>query len=191
MVLNMNDIHENGFWSGETAYLHHHYCIELGKWVGDFIKDKDKTIYDFGCGLGNYLNYLKEQNFTKLVGFEGEIPKNKVYDLIIEKDLTVPFLLSEKGNVISFEVGEHIPKRFQDIYIDNITNNCNNYLIMSWAIIGQTGFGHVNCLDNEEVITEVTKRGFNYLEKESMEAREVILENTLWFKNTLLIFKKL
>jgi hypothetical protein len=97
----------------------------------------------------------------------------------------------EQGNVISLEVGEHIPKEFMSIYLDNIKNNCNKYLIMSWAVVGQDGYGHVNCMDNDDVIIEVTKRGFEYLAKESEDARSVVTMNTWWFKKTILIFKKI
>jgi hypothetical protein len=106
------------------------------------------------------------------------------------KDLTIPFVLPVAGNVISLEVGEHIPSQYQDIYIDNITKHCNNYLITSWAVRGQAGFGHVNCLDNHEIIPEIEKRGFKLMEKETQEVRSINLSEAPWFKNTLLIFQK-
>ena len=106
--------------------------------------------------------------------------------------LTILFNLKpNKGNVISLEVGEHIPAEFMDIYLDNITNNCDNYLITSWAIRGQAGFGHVNCLDNHEIIPLIEKRGFKLMEKETEEVRNIDLSEAPWFKNTLFIFKKI
>lgn len=142
------------------------------------------------CGLGNYLKDLQESGFLNLIGYEADPSKKKVFKNIMVKDLTIPFVLPIGGNVISLEVGEHIPKKYQDIYLDNITKNCNGYLITSWAIRGQAGFGHVNCLDNHEIIPEIEKRGFKYLEKDSMLARSVIKDNAAWFRNTILIFKK-
>lgn len=186
-----NEISSTGYWNKQTAYIHHAYSEELSAWICEFLKnDKHKVIYDFGCGLGDYLNYLENNGFTKLVGFEGDPPDDRKFYHIEERDLTIPFELPFKGNVISLEVGEHIPKEYQDIYIDNITINCNKYLITSWAIRNQSGFGHVNCLNNDEIIPEFTKRGFQYLEKESLDARNIIGNNTIWFKDTILIFKK-
>ena len=186
------EIAKTGYWNGETAHLHHVHSQELSNWICNFLKDyKSKNLFDFGCGLGNYLKDLKDNGFLYLTGFEADPPKNKVFDNIYKQDLTISFDLSpNKGNVISLEVGEHIPAEFMDIYLDNVTNNCDNYLITSWAIRGQEGFGHVNCLNNEEIIPLIEKRRFTYLKEESESARSVIKNNTWWFKNTILIFKK-
>jgi hypothetical protein len=183
-------INENGYWNGETAHEHHVHSPELSAWICDFLKGHEHhQLYDMGCGLGNYLLDLSNNGFKRLKGFEGSIPKERVFKLITEQDLTKPFQMYEQGNVISLEVGEHIPKELMSIYLDNIKNNCNKYLIMSWAVVGQKGYGHVNCMDNDDVIIEVTKRGFEYLAKESEEARQVVTDNTWWFKKTILIFK--
>ena len=187
----MKEIAETGYWNGETAHIHHVHSKELSEWICEFLKeDKAKITYDFGCGLGNYLKDLQEKGFSNLIGYEADPSKKKVFEPIISKDLTIPFVLPIGGNVISLEVGEHIPKKYQDIYLDNVTKGCNGYLIISWAIKGQAGFGHVNCLDNHEIIPEIEKRGFKYLEKDSMSARSVIKDNAAWFRNTILIFKK-
>ena len=142
------------------------------------------------CGLGNYLKDLQEFGFTNLAGFEADPPKHKVFNNILKQDLTIPFTFSPKGVVISLECGEHISKKYMNEYLDNITNNCSNYLIMSWAIRGQAGFGHVNCLDNHEIIPLIESRGFKLMEKETEEIRNINLSEAPWFKNTLLIFKK-
>ena len=188
----MKEIAETGYWNAETAHIHHVHSPELSKWICNFFGDKKERIFDMGCGLGHYLKDLQDAGFTNLVGFEGDPPVNKVFMNIWRYDLTKPMSIIsiEKGNVISLEVGEHIPSEFMDTYLDNVTNHCNKFLIMSWAVRGQAGFGHVNCLDNEEVIPLIEGRGFRYLPVISMAAREVIGNNTLWFKNTILIFEK-
>lgn len=188
------EISETGFWDGETAHIHHVHSKELSAWICDFLKEyKDERLYDFGCGLGNYLKDLKDTGFKQLLGFEGERPKNRVFDPIILQDLTIPIDYTDviQGNVLSLEVGEHIDAKYQDIFIDNVTNACNNYLITSWAIRGQAGFGHVNCLDNYEIIPEFEKRGFEYLPVESMAARAIIQDYCAWFRNTIFVFKKI
>ena len=185
-------INENGYWNGETAHEHHVHSPELSAWICNFLKGQEHhQLYDMGCGLGNYLLDLSNKGFKMLQGYEGSIPKEKVFNNIKQQDLTYPFQNVQLGNVISLEVGEHIPKDYMPVYLDNISRNCNKYLIMSWAVIGQEGYGHVNCMGNEDVIIEVTKRGFEYLAKESEDARSVVTENTWWFKKTILIFKKI
>ena len=190
----MKEIAKTGYWNRETAHLHHVHSQELSNWICQFLEnEKHNPIIDLGCGRGQYLKDLEDSGFTDLIGYEGDPPKEKVFDFILKQDLTIPFFNLPKNsdvNVISLEVGEHIPAEFMDIYLDNITNNCDNYLITSWAIRGQEGFGHVNCLNNEEIIPLIEKRGFTYLKEESESARSVIKDNTWWFKNTILIFKK-
>ena len=187
----MKEIAETGYWNGETAHIHHVHCKELSNWICEFLKnEKDKYLNDLGCGLGNYLNDLRNNGFTKLNGYEGDPSPKSKFGFIFKCDLTKKLKDINIGNIISLEVGEHIPAEFMDIYLDNITNNCDNYLITSWAVRGQEGFGHVNCLDNHEVIPLIESRGFTYLKEESESARSVIKDNTWWFKNTILIFKK-
>ena len=188
----MKEIAETGYWNGETAHIHHVHCTELSKWICNFLKGQENSvIQDFGCGLGNYLKDLKFEGFRHLIGYEADPPTERVFEFINKQDLTKYISLPiPVGNVISLEVGEHIPAEYMNVYLDNITNACNNYLITSWAIRGQEGFGHVNCLDNHEIIPEIEKRGFKLMEKETQEVRNIDLSEAPWFKNTLLIFKK-
>lgn len=189
----MKEIAKTGYWNAETAHIHHVHCKELSKWICEFLNERVfsyEPIRDLGCGLGNYLKDLQKFGFENLVGFEADIPKNKTFDRIIEHDLTKELIFSPKGVIISLEVGEHIPAEYMNIYLDNICNNCNNYLITSWAIRGQAGFGHVNCLDNHEIIPEIERRGFKLLKQETEEVRNIDLSEAPWFKNTLFIFKR-
>lgn len=147
--------------------------------------------------LRNHLNSITQEEFDieweeiEKMGFGGNIPKKAVFlDNVYEEDFTKPIYFTYEGVVISLEVGEHIPKKGMNVYLDNITKHCSKYLITSWAVRGQPGFGHVNCLDNHEIIPLIEKRGFTYLKEESESARNVIKDNTWWFKNTILIFKK-
>ena len=153
-------VNKTGYWDGAQAYNHHVYSSVLGAWLVGFLNNfKLMPIHDLGCGLGNYLHQLKIAGFRDLTGYEGEPPLDKIFDNILTQDLTNTFRV-KPGIVISFEVGEHIPKEFMDIYVDNLTKNCNSFLIISWAIRNQPGLGHVNCLDNDEVIEIFRNKGF-------------------------------
>jgi SAM-dependent methyltransferase len=187
----MNEIANTGFWNGETAHNHHVHSENLSQWIYDFcIKKKIQSVTDFGCGLGEYLAKLSPI-VNNAIGVEGSIPKQAKFEYIIEGDLTTDLKSKAFTSdlVISLEVGEHIPAEFMGVYLDNITNHSAKYLITSWAVRGQAGFGHVNCLDNSEIIPEFEKRGFKLLEKETEKARLVIEDKAHWFRNTLFIFK--
>jgi SAM-dependent methyltransferase len=194
----MIKISNTGFWDGNEAHLHHGYSRPLVNWIIDYLKqDKNKPLYDFGCGIGQYLQQLSAAGFTNLAGFEGDPPKQKVFANIIKQDLTVPFTVPIKGNCIFLEVAEHIPAHLENIALDNVVNACNGVLITSWAVRGQGGHGHVNCLNNDEAISRYTSRGLIYLEEDTKKVREVIdpIKNSIpdcelpWFKTTTLIFK--
>lgn len=191
MTHNMR-ISNTGYWESNEQ-LYHVCCTSLCDWIAEFLKDqKDKQIYDMGCGLGQYCNRLSKAGFTKLLGFEGSAHAHNEFPNIRQQDLTVPFVLEEKGNVIFLEVAEHVPAQFENVMLDNVANACDDKLIMSWAVRGQAGWGHVNCLDNHEAIAKVTAKGFIYLPNETAEARSRILDNDPcpWFKGTTLVFKK-
>jgi SAM-dependent methyltransferase len=187
----MNEIANTGFWNGETAHNHHVHSDNLSQWIYDFcIKKKIQSVTDFGCGLGEYLAKLSPI-VNNAIGVEGSIPKQAKFEYIIEGDLTTDLKSKAFTSdlVISLEVGEHIPAEFMGVYLDNITNHSVKYLITSWAVRGQAGFGHVNCLDNAEIIPEFENRGFKLLEKETEKARLIIEDKAHWFRNTLFIFK--
>jgi hypothetical protein len=187
----MNEIANTGFWNGETAHNHHVHSENLSQWIYDFcVKKKIQSVTDFGCGLGEYLAKLSPI-VSNAIGVEGSIPKQAKFEYIIQGDLTTDLKSKAFTSdlVISLEVGEHIPAEFMGVYLDNITNHSAKYLITSWAVRGQAGFGHVNCLDNNEIVPEFEKRGFKLLEKETEKARLVIEDKAHWFRNTLFIFK--
>lgn len=189
----MSEISKTGFWDGETAHHHHVHSDKLSEWICNFIIEQEiETLTDFGCGLGQYCDDVESQTLCVALGIEGNRPKNSVHRLIVEKDLTTDLiydmdLTSELA--LSLEVGEHIPSEHMATYLDNITYHATQYLITSWAVRGQDGFGHVNCLDNHEILPEFEKRGFILMKKETEDARAVIEDKCWWFRNTLFILK--
>lgn len=110
--------------------------------------------------------------------------ENGSYPAICE-ELTIeePFDL-----VMSLEVGEHIPQEYEEIFFNNLAQNSNSYILLSWAVPNQGGDGHVNCRTNEYVIKKMQDLRFslnvpisNYLrEKASLK----------WFHKTIMFFQR-
>ena len=194
-------ISDTGYWSGDNAHVHHVHSPKLAQWISNLLSGKfsdgiempkDKRIYDFGTGLGHYLRHLEDNGFTNLVGFEGDPPVKKVFSGMWKQDLTKPIseAFADKGHVIMLEVGEHVPQEFESALIDNVSRLCRGYLVLSWAVPGQDGFGHVNCKTNEDVIEMLRLKGFIYLPTVTEDARMNVDDEAYWFRNTLMIFHK-
>ena len=91
-----------------------------------------KSIVDFGCGEGAWLNEaLRYDNTINVLGLDGEYINKKRLE-IPEKsfkamDLRKPIVLDRKYDLaISTEVAEHLEEAFADIFIDNITMMTTN-----------------------------------------------------------------
>jgi hypothetical protein len=118
--------------------------------------------------MGNYVKTFNQNNINA-IGYDGnpntpELTNNLCNTL----DLSIPVKFNEPFDwVMSLEVGEHLPKKFEDIFIHNLHNNNKFGIILSWAIKGQGGHGHVNEQNNDYIKSKICKLGYiNYLEIE-------------------------
>lgn len=181
-----------GYWNEEEAATGHDFSYRLAKFIGEYF-DKDTPVNDFGCGKGEYLRYLHDIGFKSLCGYEGVVLEGRDFYTVKPQDLAVPFSLTlSQGNTISLEVGEHIPKEFEHVFIDNICNNTRKggIAFISWAIPGQAGYGHVNCQHNIYIIEQFRQRGFTLLLEDTLNARASVEERFGYFRNTIMVFKK-
>ena len=181
-------IHKNGFWESIDS-SGHVYDEPLCDAIVKVLKnEKAANIIDLGCGMGNYVKALREQGF-ECDGFDGN-PNTVILTNGMAKvlDFSIPFNLHKKYDwVLSLEVGEHIPQEFEKIFLDNVVNHAKKGIILSWAIPGQKGDGHVNCKSNRYIIQQMKKRGWRY---DLPTARDLRKEAALgWFKNTIMIFR--
>lgn len=183
-------INAKGYWESDTSYGHHFDGGIYNGIVSLIEKFGMTNVVDFGCGMGDYIKRIMDLGY-KCEAYDGN-PNTPSLTNGIGKvlDFSEKFNLNRKFDlVMSLEVGEHIPKEYENIYINNICNHSNNYILISWAIIGQSGDGHVNCQNNDYVIKEMDKNGFEYDELNSINLRN-LTTNAWWFKNTIMFFKK-
>jgi hypothetical protein len=184
-------INTKGYWESDTS-CGHHFDEGINNSILFLIEKFGITnVIDFGCGMGDYIKRIMDLG-CECQAYDGN-PNTPLLTNGIGKvlDFTEKFDLNKKFDlVISLEVGEHIPKEYENIFINNICNHSHNYIIISWAIIGQGGDGHVNCQNNDYIINEITKRGFKY----DLKNTKLLRDNATtawWFKNTIMVFKKI
>jgi len=117
---------------------------ELVRALADLIPI-DETIVDIGCGVGQYVRAFQELGY-KVVGLDGgedveEITGGLVKFCDLTSD-TIPYSAEDWG--LFLDVGEHIPKAFEDEVFRNVSLLAKKGLIVTWGKPGQRGNGHVN-----------------------------------------------
>jgi len=184
------NINERGFWESATDEGHLHDSSLCQGLITVLQHAKSNEIADFGCGMADYARKISEQGII-CEAYDGnpntaELTKNFAQVLDLSKDFN---LKKTFDAVISLEVGEHIPKEFESTFINNLCKHTKNILILSWAVIGQGGDGHVNCQNNDYIIEQLLSRGFKI---------DIMMSNFLrqvsylpWFKNTIMVFEKI
>lgn len=182
-------INNTGAWEGKDVESEHVYDQQLSDAIVDFLKKESAlSAVDFGCGLGGYVKALNAAGIPT-DGFDG----NPYTPVLTEgygevQDLSIPFELNVRYDwVISLEVGEHIPFKYETNFIENVVRHAKNGIILSWAVKGQPGYGHVNCRNNPYIKSKIESYGF---------VNDVKAENRLrnrafypWFRNTVMVFR--
>ena len=181
---------ETGIWSLETAKKKHRYDIILAAHIASMFW-VPKRAADLGCGRGHYCAILKGCGWPVVDGYEGtpNIASLGVYNNIMTLDLSKRHWVAiEYDFTLCLEIGEHIPKKHEQTFIDNVCDFVSKDLVLSWGIPGQGGTGHFNEQPNDYVIGEFGKRGLKFDEEKSRILREVATRK--WFKNTVMVFMR-
>lgn len=162
----------------------HCYCININNVLINMLKNK--TVLDLGCGDCSYIKNLKEVGCT-VQGYDAN-----PYTEELSNGLGKVADLSQMQNfgkyqwVISFETGEHIPSQFESNFFYNLTNHATEGIILSWAIKGQPGEGHINCQNNDYIIEQMYNRSFlcDFFKSEYLRNQSKLW----WFQTNLLVF---
>lgn len=177
----------NGGYDLEGVIYHQHSNRLMAK-ILELWADKDIPVIDLGCGHNFYASVLDYAGYTAM-GLDMVDLKSKLF---CKADLTKPLVSrgDKKSHVISLEVGEHIPLEKSDGYLDNVCSFGGD-IIMSWAVKGQAGVGHINCQDNDWVIEQMERRGYLCDLRKTHELRRSVNGcHCNWFRSTLMYFTK-
>ena len=157
-----NDATTSGSWTEDQ--LHTHMTDQgLGEqFVNYFDQINPDRVVDVGCGNCGYANILKRGGINVLA-LDGNDNKDACEGSFRQMDFgESTFHVSPEENlwVYSLEVGEHLPKDKEDTFLDLLTKG--DGLIVSWAIPGQGGDGHINEQEASYIRRKIEDRGFVY-----------------------------
>lgn len=168
-------------------------CSNLDYFFQRHLLDKKFRIADFGCGRCDYTNRLLDLGYN-VIGIDGNPATSKYCsrpEKIVIKDLTEKLGTDPFDFIVCLEVGEHIPKQYESSLIHNIDSHLkpNGYLVLSWAVEGQDGYGHVNCQSNFYIKSKFSELGYKSLDFWERQFRRQA--KLWWFRNTIMVFQKI
>ncbi len=156
-----------------------------------FEAEKVTSVSDFGTGVGQYGYYLKT-NIPDLIyyGYDGASNvKSFTHGFVRYADFTHSLDFPIIKWVLSLDVGEHIPSKYEGMFIQNLhCHNCNS-IILSWGILGQVGGNHINLQTNEYIEKIFQEIGYD---------RDLIIEGDLqncennhkFFANSAMVYRR-
>ena len=179
-----------GAWNSKNLN-EHSFDEPLAFFIMNYLKDHNvKACADFGCGDGSYTEYLNGSGIIT-EGYDGNPYTPELTDKKCKvQDLSISFDLEKKFDcVMSLEVGEHIPKFYEEKFIGNLVFHTKRFIILSWAVPGQGGHGHVNCQENSYIKALLKEYGFeNRKNAEDVMRR---FSKSSWFKDTVMVFERI
>jgi hypothetical protein len=158
----------------------------------DFFRDENVTsVSDYGAGVGQYgVEFKKLMPKLLYRGYDGAGDIEAYTSGFLRWfDLTQPLHKPVTDWVMSLEVGEHIPSKYEGVLIRNLhRHNCRG-IILSWGILGQGGLNHINNHSNEYLTEVFVKLGYK---RDS--ALETLLrrkeDNYGWFEKSVMVFRR-
>ncbi len=179
----------SGAWDGDIVNKHYHDNNLCQSLINIFKQNNIKNVLDLGCGIGKYSKAFIDNNIVCNC-YDGHPDTNLLTNNLCDTiDLSKPISLKKTYDcVLSLEVGEHIPQIYENNFINNIVNHSHNLIIISWAVPGQPGDGHVNCKTNDYIIDRIEKYNFYFNETMTQTLRGH--SSLWWFKNTIMFFQK-
>ncbi|CAJ1933007.1 unnamed protein product [Cylindrotheca closterium] len=159
--------------------------------VNLFLAENVTTVNDFGAGIAQYKAAITRA--LPLIHYDaydgagnGEEYTKGMMSFV---DLTLALDLPVAEWMISLEVGEHIPSKYEGMFIRNLHRHNKKGVVLSWAVLGQGGHSHVNNHSNEYVIQLFEGLGYTYDDGLTKKLR-LPTQNRQWFTNSVFVFRR-
>jgi len=148
------------------------------------------SVLELGAGMGCYTAALRAHGIDAR-GVDGAPGiDNLTSSLVGFANLAQPQQLELADWVYSFEVGEHIPRRFESNFLWNLVSHARLGLVLSWSLKSSAGRGHVNARNTTYLIETLSRHyGLKYLAAATDTLRRAI-GVTYWIGDSIMVFKK-
>ena len=152
------------------------------------------SVIDIGAGIGQYGSFFHKM--TSIIAWKGYDGAGNVESFTQGKvkwidvtDSDLDTIDSIADWVISLEVGEHIPANKTKDFLNLLHRHNKKGILLSWAIKGQSGHGHINEKNNDEVVNLLAAMGYYqnvWTKIFTTESRKAAQH--WWFQNSFLVF---
>lgn len=165
--------HLGGYSEGEFGDLSSYYPT-LWKYVIDDLKIK--SVLDVGCGTGVSTKFFKD-NGCYVCGVDGHpycIQNSRIKEDMIQNDYTISSASTprmEYDLCWSCEFVEHVEEQYSKNFLKDFAK-CK-YVLMSFATVGQGGYHHVNCQEQQYWIDRLEDYGFRLNADKTTKYREI------------------
>jgi len=191
----------SGFWDAEDLVGRPNGGLNLcmADQIASFATARGyDSVTDLGAGSGAYALHLQKY-FKDIRCYDGNSAITTTsHGLCSIVDLSLPQQLPASDLLYSLEVGEHIPKPRESNFLQTVAGGGSKAVILSWALPGQSGDGHVNCQPNDYIIGQMQKLSFNFDQSTTTDMRNYLASNSTCtheintpnFVKTLMVFMK-
>ena len=176
---------------------------ELRRIFTDYDISHTDKIIDVGCGNGYLVKNLLLLGFNAF-GIDGSNNAQEYWSAMRErfdvKDVCDANTMIDGNVILSFEVGEHLPKESASTYIGNLTRSNPKLIVFSAATPFQD-YGrnplHINEQPFEYWLNLFHERGFHMNVEKTLLIRERMLDNmsvymnVWWYPKNILIIESL
>ena len=159
-------------------------------------KFNPKYVFDIGCGSGQWLDEYRKYNvLTK--GVEGSSNafiemSDETKEVVLEWDLRDK-IKEEDYNidfVQSFEVAEHIEKKYADVFVHNLIKDDPDIILFTASPPDQHGFRHVNCQERYYWWKKMKDKDYLFNQDLLNEIKDwgVPKDCPVWWSSNLMVF---
>jgi hypothetical protein len=199
--VDVNGIYDDSEFRGRDRQVYREYAEALEEVFAL------KEVIDIGCANGYLLEALYKNGIRRFAGLEGadaafkymadEVKKN-AFKTDLSKEVNV--LTGERFYLVNCtEVGEHIPAKYEEVFLRNIEKFVGKYLVLSWADTWEDWLGfdkqkHVNPRSKRYVKNRLQKLGLSYNRSltdklvNTLKNKQNVFEH--WARN-MMVFEKI